>query len=37
LKVQSQDGSSYDFLGSTFMTTAGTSFAILALQAGVSR
>ena len=37
LKVQCKDGSSFDFLGSTFMTTAGTSFAILALQAGVSR
>ena len=36
-KVQGRDGSSFDFLGSTFMTTAGTSFAILALQAGVSK
>jgi hypothetical protein len=36
-KVQIADGSSVDFLGSTFMTTAGTSFAILALQAGVRR
>lgn len=37
VKVQSVDGSSFDFLGSTFMTTAGTSFAVLALQAGVSK
>ncbi|MBL8860229.1 MAG: hypothetical protein JNL28_17100 [Planctomycetes bacterium] len=36
-KVQGRDGSSFDFLGSTFMTTAGTSFAILALQAGVAK
>lgn len=36
-KVQIADGSSVDFLGSTFMTTSGTSFAILALQAGVAR
>jgi hypothetical protein len=36
-KVQGADGSSFDFLGSSFMTTAGTSFAVLALQAGVSR
>ncbi len=36
-KVQSPDGSSFDFLGSSFMTTAGTSFAIIALQAGVSK
>jgi hypothetical protein len=35
LKVQGVDGSSFDFLGSTFMETSGTSFAILALQAGV--
>jgi hypothetical protein len=37
LKVQGADGSSFDFLGSTFMETSGTSFAILALQAGVAR
>jgi len=37
VKVQSTDGSSFDFLGSTFMTTAGTSFAVLALQAGVAK
>ncbi|MDZ4774455.1 MAG: hypothetical protein SGI72_15110 [Planctomycetota bacterium] len=36
-KVQSVDGQSFDFLGSTFMTTSGTAFAILALQAGVSK
>jgi hypothetical protein len=35
IKVQGVDGSSFDFLGSTFMTTSGTAFAILALQAGV--
>lgn len=35
LGIQGADGSSFDFLGSTFMTTSGTSFAILALQAGV--
>lgn len=35
-KVQGRDGSTFDFLGSSFMTTAGTSFAILALQAGVT-
>ena len=37
LKVQSPDGKSFDFLGSTFMETSGTSFSILALQAGVGR
>lgn len=35
--IQSADGSSFDFLGSTFMTTAGTAFAILALQAGLRK
>ncbi|HSU40545.1 MAG TPA: hypothetical protein VLJ38_13295, partial [Polyangiaceae bacterium] len=37
LKVQSPDGKSFDFLGSTFMETSGTAFAILALQAGLAR
>jgi hypothetical protein len=36
-KIQCKDGSSFDFLGSTFMTTSGTAFALLALQAGVAR
>jgi hypothetical protein len=37
VKIQSKDGSSFDFLGSSFMTTAGTSFAVMALQAGLPR
>jgi hypothetical protein len=36
-KIQCKDGSSFDFLGSSFMTTSGTAFTLLALQAGVAR
>lgn len=36
VKVQWEDGSSMDFVGSTYCWTASTSFSILALQAGLT-
>ena len=36
-KIQCKDGSSFDFLGASFMTVSGTAFSVLALQAGLER